>query len=267
MDKNNPTGRNISFGKRILAMGGISNGLATLGFKVFVSCPLINSELLKPFIKMSSYNNLSVNYVFTNDSFVNPCENNGFSVVDEINSLRLIPNLINFRPSDINEIIGVYSILANYKKSTTIIIGSEKTQKLTGTNPKYVVAGAYRIKREKGEANAIIIASGKEVEVALKVAEELFPYGIDLRVISMPSQELFELQSERYRFSLIPDYLKVFTLEYGESSLWNKYATNKEYILGINNFLNNGSKEELLKQHKLDIDSIKTKILELMKSN
>jgi len=267
MNKYNPTGRNISFGIRSHAMGGIANGLATLGFKVFISCPLRTSELLKPYIKMAAFNNFPVNYIFTNDTFTNPDLETGFSVVDEINSLRLIPNLINFRPSDINEIIGIYHILSNYKKTSTITIGSDKSKKIIGTNPKYVVAGAYRVRREKGEANAILIASGNEVSKALKIADELFPYGIDLRVISMPSKELFELQNDRYRFSLIPDYLKTFVLEYSESSLWNKYATNNDYILGINKFGMNGSREELLKYYNLDIDSIKTKILEIMKNN
>jgi len=267
MTKENPTGRNINLGERIISMGGIANGLAYLGFKVFVSTPLINSNILKQSIKMSAFNNLSVNYIFTQDSFINSDEETGFGIVDEINSLRLIPNLINFRPSDINEIMGVYQILSNYKKPSTIIIGNSKTKKLEGTNPKYVVAGAYRIRREKGEANAIIIASGSEVTYALKIADELLPYGIDFRVISMPSQELFELQNDRYRYSLMPDYLKTFVIEFGESSLWNKYATDKEYIFGINKFGMNGTKEELVKYYNLDIDTIKTKIIEIMKNN
>lgn len=266
MNRENPTGRNINFGARTLAMAGIANGLAYIGFKVFVSCPLIDSNKLKSTIKMSAYNNLSVNYIFTQDSFTNSDYDTGFGIVDEINSLRLIPNLINFRPSDINEIIGVYNILSNYTKSSTIIIGSEKTKKIEGTNPKYVVAGAYRIRREKGEANAILIASGTEVSYALKIADELFPYGIDFRVISMPSQELFELQNDRYKYSLIPDYIKTFVIEFGEDSHWNKYATNNDYIFGINKFGTNGSKEELLNFYNLDIDAIKTKILEIMKN-
>jgi len=265
MSKENPTGRNILFGGRTLALGGISNGLASLGFKVFVNTPLIHSNILRPFIKYSTQNNLDVHYIFTQDTFLNTYEDMGIGAVDEINSLRLIPNLINIRPSDINEIIGMYSILANYKKTTASIIGSEKTKKLIGTNQKYVVAGAYRVRREKGEANGVVIASGSEVSIALKLADELMPYGIDLRVVSMPSQELFKMQSERYRYSLLPKELKTFVIEFGESSLWHKYATDEEYILGLNKYTTSGTKEELLKYYNLDMDSLKTKIIEIMK--
>jgi len=261
----NPLGRNILLKGKTLAMCGIANGIASLGFKVFVSSSLINSNSLRLSIKSSIINNFPVHYIFTQDNFLNTYEDNGFGCVDEINSLRLIPNLINFRPADINEIIGVYSIISNYKKPTAIVIGSEKTKKLTGTNYKYVVAGAYRAKREKGEANGILVATGSEVSLALKISEELIPYGIDLRVVTMPSQELFELQNDRYRNSLLPKELKTFVLEFGTNSLWYKYATDKEYILGINDYTMSGMKKELLKNYKLDIDSLKTIIIELMK--
>lgn len=265
MSKENPTGRNILFGGRTLALGGVINGLASLGFKMFVSTPLINSNVLRPYIRFSTQNNLPVNYIFTQDTFTNTYEDTGLACIDEINSLRIIPNLITFRPADINEIIGVYNIISNYKKTTATIIGSEKIKKLTGTNHKYVVAGAYRARRERGEANGILIATGAEVSLALKVAEELFPYGIDLRVITMPSQELFELQNDRYKYSLLPKELKTFILEFGNNSMWHKYATADEYILGINKYSTSGTKEELLKYHKLDVDTIKTKIIEIMK--
>lgn len=265
MNSNNPTGRNILFGGRTSAMGGIANGLACLGFKVFVSTPLINSNILRSSIKFSASNNLPVHYIFTQDTFINTYENSGYGCVDEINSLRLIPNLINFRPADINEIIGVYSILANYKKSSAIIVGDEKVKKLIGTNYKYVVAGAYRVRRERGEANGILIATGTEVALAIKIAEELLPYGIDFRVVTMPSQELFKMQNNRYKYSLLPKELKTFVLEFGSSSMWHKFATDEEYIIGINDYTKSGTKEELLNYYNLNMDAIKARIIELMK--
>lgn len=266
MNYSHPTGRNIVFEHNTLAMGGIANGLASLGFKVFVASPLIESSTLKPFITYSTRYNLAVNYVFYNDSFLNSYKNRGISCLDEINSLRLISNLINFRPADINEIIGVYNIIANYKRCYTIILGEEKAKKLEGTNQKYVMAGAYRIKRERGEANGVLIASGTEVGLAIKVAEELLPYGIDLRVVSAPSLEMFEMQNDRYRCSLLPSELKTFVIEFGSNNLWQKY-TDKECIFSVNDYVTSGTKEEVLKYLKLDLDSIKTKIIEVMKNN
>ena len=208
---------------------------------------------------------MPINYIFTNDSIINNYENNGFMVCSELSTLRLIPNIITFRPCDINEILGIYDIITNYKKTTIMVLGSEKTPKFSGTNPKYVVAGAYRIKREKGEANGTIIATGTEVKLALEIAEELYPYGIDLRVVSMPSMELFESQNNRYKFSLILGELKTFVIEFGETKIWEKYATDEEYIFGIKNYSFSGTKSEILGYYNLTKDKIKTKIIELMK--
>ena len=96
-------------------------------------------------------------------------------------------------------------------------------------------------------------------------AEELFPYGIDLRVVSMPSRELFETQNDRYKFSLIMGELKTFVIEFGETKLWEKYATDEEYIFGVNNYSFSGTKGELLGHYNLTKDNIKAKIIELMK--
>ena len=174
--------------------------------------------------------------------------------------------VINFRPADINEILGVYETLSNYHKTSTIIIGSNKVKKLNGTNSKYVLAGAYRVRKEREDVNAIIITSGSEVSMALRLASELAPYGLDIRVISMPSAELFALQNEKYKNILLPRHVKTFTLEFSSADFFNKYATSPEYVLGLTKYSEGGSKEELLNYHNLDLDYLKTKILTLMKS-
>ena len=265
MQKDNPVGRNISIGNRISAMSFIANGLASLGLRVFVSSPLICINDLLTGIKVSVINDLPVNYIFTQDSFLNTYENMGLSSINELNYLRTIPNLLTFRPADINEILGTYEILSNYNKTVALIINNERTAKLLGTNYKYVQAGAYRIKRERNELNAILIATGSEVPLALNISEELIKYGIDFRVVTMPSPELFDLQNERYKNMLLPPEIKTFTLEFGDKSIWHKYATNHEYILGIDKYSTGGTKEELLNYYNLNIDSLKAKIIELLK--
>ncbi len=255
--------KNYSFNNNILTMNASAIGLASLGFKVFISLPLIYSTYTHNTLNIAIKEELPITFIFTQDSFINMYQDN--SATYELNSLRLIPNLYNFRPADINEIIGVYAIVSKLNKPCTITIGSEKINKLVGTNPKYVVAGAYRVKRERGEATGVIIASGSEVSVALKLAEELLPYNIDLRVVSIPSKELFEFQSERYKYTLIPYDLKIFVLEYSSTKLWREYATSEKYILGVDKYTSNGTKEELLNYYNLDMDSLKTRIIELMK--
>lgn len=266
MHKNNPTGRNILCGSRTMSIGYIALGLSTLGFKVFVSAPLIDEPILQKSIALCSENNLDVNFIFTQDTFLNSYLDTGNNAIYEINNLRSIPNLINFRPADINEVIGVYDIISQFKNTTTIIIGSSKVPKLKGSNYKYVMAGAYRVKREMNDANAIIIATGSEVELALRISDALAPYGIDFRVVTMPSAELFARQNERYQNMLLPKTIKTFTLEFGGISFWHKYATSEDYILGIDKFGTSGTKEELLNYYNLDMDSIKAKILSNMKN-
>ena len=262
----NPTGRNLLLGGRTLLMGTVSIGLATLGFKVFVSTNLCKSDQIRSYIKYSAMNNLNITYIFTNDNFLDTYNDSGISAIDEINSLRLIPNLINFRPADINEIIGIYHILGKEKYTSTIILCNEKVQKLAKTSPKYVIAGMYRVLKEEENANGILIASGSEVAIAIKIAKELIPYNINLRVISAPSVELFENQNDKYKNMLIPRNVKTFVLEYSKGNYWCKYATDSSYILGIDKYSTNGSRNELLKYHNLDIDSIKTTIVEKYKS-
>lgn len=266
MSNTNKIGKNILMGSRTLCMPFIANGLATFGFKVFVSAPLIDSVNMLAGIKLSLIHNNSVNYIFTQDTFTNSYECIGISAYNELNMLRLMPGLINFRPCDINEIMGAYEIIGNYNKPIAMIIGSEKVKKLSGTHPKYVMGGAYRVYKENEELNGVIVASGEEVSLAISVSEELKMQGIDLRVVSMPSLELFNSQEARYQDILIPKDVKTFVIEFSSSELLEKYATNKDYVFGLQNYPKCGSKSELLKEYNLTKDFIKTKIVELFKS-
>ncbi len=265
LHKDNPTGRNILFGSRTMGMGGIACGLAALGFKVFISTPLIHMNVLNGALLLSVQSELDVKFIFTQDTVLNNYEKVGYGAYNELNHLRTINGLVNLRPCDVDEVIGVYDIAANYHKPCTIIIGNEKIAKLKGTNYKYVMAGAYRVKKEKEMCNAILIASGSEVSLAMKIATELAAYGVDFRVVSIPATELFEIQNERYKNTLLPKEIPTFVLEFASSSNWHKYATSKEYILGVNTFVASGTKEELLKFYGLDIDGIKAKIMSILK--
>lgn len=266
MSKDEVLGRNIVI-DGVEALASIASGLAYSHFKVFVSMPLIFSTIINSYIKCAVINNLSINYIFTHDNFLDTYHDNGIGSTTELSFLRMTHNLLVIRPADINEIIGTYNIIANYNNPVAMILNNTKLPKLTGTNPKYVLAGAYRIKRENEAANGVIIATGSEVNIALKVAEELLPYGIDLRVVSAPSVELFERQSDRYKFMLLPRELKTFVIEFADSNYWYKYATDNECVFGINQYTTNGTKEELLNLYNLNLDSIKAKIIEKYRNN
>lgn len=265
MTNNTPTNRNIPFGVREHAMAGIANGLALSNIKPFVSSYLTFMDYLRPGLRMSAMMNLPVTYVFTHDSVTIGYDGPSHEPVEQLSSLRSIPNLITFRPADINEIIGVYEFISKHKRPVAIVLSKDKKVKLNGTNGKYVSYGAYRIKREQGEMNAIFIATGSEVEIALKLADDLLSYGIDARVVSMPSVEIFKRQNPRYEAQLLPKEVKRFVFEFGSSDAWNRFASGPEYIFGVNEFGYSGRKESILKELNIDYDSMKAKIIELMK--
>ena len=122
-------------------------------------------------------------------------------------------------------------------------------------------------KKEQERLDAIIVSSGPEVKYALKVAEDLRQYNFDIRVVVMPSWELFSIQTERYRNILLPKEIKTFTLEFSNTLLWQVFASGKEYALGLNTYPKEGTKAELLNEYNLDLDAIKTKIIEILKNN
>ncbi len=267
LNKENPTGRNLVIYHRPTLLVGVSLGLASLGFKVILSYLLTDENLISPFIKLSVKNELDIHFIFTHDTFLNLPKDVSSMPLEEINHLRSIPSLITLRPADVNEIIGVYDILSRYHKPSAIIIGNKEVKKLEGTNYKYVVAGAYRVQREKQELNAIIISSGSEVEIACKLANELANYGFDIRVVSMPSKELYAIQNDKYQEMLLPKTIRTFTLEFSSKNGWYDLATSKDYIFGIDKYVDGGLKEELLNYYDLNMDSLKAKIIDILKNS
>lgn len=265
MTEETPSNRNIAFGVREHAMAAIANGMALSNIKVFVSTYLAFSDYLKPALRMSALMNLPVVYIFTHDSIRTGYDGPTHEAIEQLSSLRLIPNLVTFRPADINEILGTYEFISKYNCPVAIVLGKEEQRKLPGTNPKYTSFGAYPVKRERERMNAILIASGSEVSLALKLQNELEHYGIDIRVVSMPSVELFLKQNPKYELQLLPKNIKTFVIEFGSTLIWNRFATGPEYIFGIDKFGKSGKTNELLNEFNLDEDAIKSKIIELMK--
>lgn len=266
MSNDNMINRNIAFGVREHAMAAIANGMALSNIRVFISSYLVFSDYMKPAIRMSAMMNLPVTYLFTHDSVKIGYDGPTHEPIEQLSSLRLIPNLITMRPADINEVIGVYEFISKHKRPVAIVLGKDKVKKLPTSNPKYVLFGAYRIRREKVGMNAIIIATGSEVNLAIKIADELMNYGIDIRVVSMPSVEVFVKQNPKYEMQLLPKNIKTFVIEYGSKMLWNRFATSPEYIIGIDNYGKSGRPNEVLNEYNLDMDAIKAKIIELMKN-
>lgn len=263
--RNDYSGKNIYYGVREHAMAGISNGLASAGLLPFASTFLVFSDHMKPSIRMSALMDLPVTYVFTHDSITIGSDGATHEPVEQLDSLRSIPNFRVFRPADAREILGSWNEILNNPKPSAIILSRNNTPLLKNSDAKSVSKGAYIVKKENGRLSAIIIASGEEVNTVVKIAEELEKDKIYLRVVSMVSESLYEQTCNEYKASILPNGYKCIVVEYSNSNLWYKYIQNKTYLINLNSFGKSGTKEEVLKSFDLDYETLKERIKELVK--
>ena len=230
-------GKNIWFGVREHAMGAILNGLAVSNFKVFGSTFLVFSDYIKPAIRLASLMNVPVNYVFTHDSIAMGQDGPTHQPIEQLANLRSIPNFNVYRPADAKEIVGSWNIMINSKNPNAIVLSRQDTKLLDNTSIENVKYGAYIVRKEAEKLHGIIIATGSEVSLALLLAEQLFnEKKIDLRVISMPCMELYDLQSDEYKKNLIPIGYKTIAIEAGSSMCWHKFVYNEKYLMTIYKF-------------------------------
>jgi len=262
----NRLGRNIRFGVREHAMGAILNGLSLVGLRPFGSTFLAFSDYLKPAIRMSSLMNLPVTYIFTHDTFKLGEDGPTHQPVEQLISLRATPNLEVFRPADANEVIGTYKYAMSKKTGpTAIILGRNPSVVQETTSIKDVQKGAYIVKKERKNLGAIIISSGEELQTAIQVAENLETKGYDLRVVSMPSIERYQKQTEKYKENLLPLGVKTFVIEASSSYSWHEFVYNKKYLITIDEFGKSAKRTDLEKEFAFDLESITTHIEDLLK--
>ena len=261
---NTPMDRNILFGCREHAMGGILNGLALLNLHVYGGSELAFADYLKPSIRTSALMKLPVTYVFSHDSVAIGREGAICEPIEQLTMLRSIPNLVTIRPSDIKETIGAWEFAIKNPGPTAIIISKSPNHYLVHTKGKYVKYGAYIVKKEKTRLDLIIIATGSEVELALKLADDLNTLGLDIRVVSMPSVELFLRQKSTYESQLLPKNVLTFTIEAGSTLLWHRFATDKDCALGIDTFGASGKTEDVLKFVGFDYNSLLIKMKQVI---
>ncbi len=260
-----PSGRNINFGIRENAMAAIANGLALSNLTPFVSTFFTFSDYLKPGLRMTALMDLPVIYVFTHDSISVGEDGPTHQPVEQLASLRAIPNFDTYRPADANEVIGTYKAILELRKPAAIILGRNKVRIEDSTSSTEVINGAYVVKKEIKNLEAIIIATGEEVELAINVYNNLLEKGYGIRVVSMPSMSRFEKQDEKYKREILPDNVPIFVVEAASSQSWYKYVKNSEYLFTIDNFGSSGKREDVLRKYGLTIDKIQIKIENMIK--
>ncbi|MGZ4035057.1 MAG: transketolase [Bacteroidia bacterium] len=234
-------GRNLQFGVREHAMGAISNGLAAYGgIRPFCSTFLIFSDYMRPSIRLSAIMGLNVVYVFTHDSIGLGEDGTTHQPVEHLASLRSIPKLIVIRPADANETTAAWRMAIMSKDKPVALI---LTRQDLPTFDRKIFApaedlcyGAYILK-DVENPQLILIASGSEVKLIVEAADLLEKNKINVRLVSMPSWELFEEQPEEYRHKIFPPSIKNrIAVEAGISQGWEKYAGTEGKIISMENF-------------------------------
>ena len=257
-------GRNIRFGLRENLMGAVINGLALSGFRPFASTYLASSDYMISSIRNSALMNLPVTYIFTHDSVTTGQDGPSRQPIEQLAHFRAMPNINVYRPADIKEIIGTWQCIMQDKKPSIITFAKTEVKPQKGTNPNGVSKGAYIESDVQGHIDAVIIATGAEVQVANSIQERLKQENINIRVISMPCMEKFLQQSDAYKSDLFPYDAEVFVLEYASSLGWEKFIVDSDHLFTVDHFGVSASKDDSLKYHKVDIESIIEKIKNIL---
>ena len=232
-------GRNIRFGVREHAMGAILNGLGLHGgIRPFGATFLIFSDYLRPAIRLAALMKLPIIYVFTHDSISVGEDGPTHQPIEQLAALRIIPNLTVIRPADAKETAGAWQFaLENTEGPTALILSRQNLPILEQTGPA-CRKGGYILKREKKEKpDIILMASGSEVNLLMDAREVLKNQGIDARVVSMPSLEIFQQQEASYIRQVLPPEVKArLAVEAALPMGWEKNVGDQGQVIGINKF-------------------------------
>nr|AOE43255.1 transketolase [Coremiostelium polycephalum] len=235
-----PAGRNIKFGIREHAMGGMMNGFAYHGiFKASGATFLVFSDYLRPSIRLAALSHLPVTYIFTHDSVAVGEDGPTHQPVETVSGLRMIPNLHVIRPGDHEETAGAFAAAFSRRCGPTLLaLTRQNLPNLSmipvETRREGVLKGGYIAVKETGALKAIIIATGSELQHAVEAAKQA---GEGVRVVSMPCTEIFDKQSAEYKESVLPSSCrKRIAIEAGVTQFWYKYVGLDGHVVGIDRF-------------------------------
>jgi transketolase len=255
-------GRNIHFGVREHAMGAIVNGMALSKLRSFSATFFNFSDYMRPSMRLGALMEIPAIYIFTHDSIGVGEDGPTHQPVEQLASLRAMPNMLILRPGDANEVVEAYKvILHNTHGPSTLVLTRQAMPTLDRT--KYapaagVAKGAYVLADAPGgKPDVILIASGSELSVCVEAYEKLQAAGIKARVVSMPSWELFERQDAGYKNSVLPpDVTARVSVEMGSTLGWERYTGPKGKIIGMRSFGASAPLKDLLKKFGFSADNV-----------
>jgi transketolase len=232
------SGSYIHFGVREHGMGSIMNGLALHGLRPYGGTFLIFSDYTRPTIRLAAMMGLPVVYVFTHDSIGLGEDGPTHQPVEQLTSLRAIPNLVVIRPADGNETSKAWKVALERNNGPTALVLTRQGL------PQYCPAdngseqGAYILREASGgDPDVVIIGTGSEVSISMIAVEELESQGVKARLVSMPSWELFDAQPEAYRKSILPPDVPKLAIEAGVTLAWGRYlGGDRGHAIGVDRY-------------------------------
>ncbi len=261
--------RNIKFGVREFGMNAICNGIALYGGLVPIdSTFMVFSDYMKPALRLGAMMHKKSITILTHDSIAVGEDGATHEPCEQLWSLRAIPNLNVFRPANLVETCVAYESALKYNGKSVIILSRQKLSNFS-SNYTDVIKGGYIVKDgQKRQLNGVILATGSEVSLALEVQKLVENRGYSIRVVSMPSLEIFEQQSSKYKNSIIPRDLKsIFTIEAGSTSGWYRYSGKYGKCFGVDDFGYSGKSEDVYRKFGLTPENLAKEIVQTIRNN
>ncbi|MCQ6280072.1 transketolase [Bacillus sp. EB600] len=264
-------GRNIWFGVREFAMGAAMNGWALHGgVKIFGGTFFVFSDYLRPAIRLAALMGLPVTYVFTHDSIAVGEDGPTHEPVEQIAALRAMPNLSVIRPADGNETAAAWKLaVESTEKPTALVLTRQNLPTIKDTDKNAyegVSKGAYVISPAgKETADALLLATGSEVGLAVEAQQKLASEGIHVSVVSMPSWDRFEVQSKEYKESVLPKNVKKrLGIEMAASFGWHKYVGDEGEVLAIDTFGASAPGEKVMEEYGFSVANVVARVKALL---
>lgn len=265
--KDNYAGTNLHFGVREQAMAAIGNGLALHGgLKAFVATFFVFSDYVKPMARLSALMKLPLTYVFTHDSIGVGEDGPTHEPVEQLAAFRSLPDFTVFRPCDRTETAAAWMYaVENECGPTGLVLTRQNLPQIEGSSKDALKGGYVIAESEKAVPDAIIIASGSEVSLAVNAKEELKKSGIDVRVVSMPSMELFDKQSAEYKESVLPNAVrKRVAVEALSDFGWYKYVGLDGKVIAMEGFGASGPAATLFEHFGFTVDNVVKTVKEVV---
>ena len=257
-----PEGKNLHFGIREHAMAAIVNGLSLSKLRAFGASFFIFSDYARPAIRLAALMEVPSLFIFTHDAMGDGEDGPTHQPVEHLISLRAIPGLITIRPGDANEVVEAYRFVMQLRHQPAVLALSRQPLP-TLDRSKYapatgVAQGAYVLAdTPAGNPDVIIIASGSEVSLAVEAHESLLAEGIRSRVVSMPSWEIFERQSQAYRDSVLPPAVKArVAVEQASIMGWERYVGSSGHVIGMKTFGASAPLKELQRKYGFEPNQV-----------